>query len=164
MCSGGARPIAPPDIEEHSVSYAKFAPITGSLFARKGEAAPSLSAKRSFGWAAEIDPVPQHFREPAHEPLPQPVAQHAPDHQDICDAVAKPLPITEKHRRIVVSFSPSEFERLGIAAVKKGLTRHDLVRVTINLYLQRLATELNSRCACLNGGEVSRCNGAIHED
>jgi hypothetical protein len=48
--------------------------------------------------------------------------------------------------------SPCEFERLGIAAVKKGLSRHDLVRDTVNAFLARLAAEMDHRCACLDGG------------
>ncbi len=147
------------------MSYAKFAPITAGLLARKGEAAPSFGTKRPVAWTSELpalrEPVrdiPASFAtgtEFAHvENVP---AQHdnIPAHQS--GVVSKSASAPEKPRRVVVSMSPCEFERLGIAAVKKGVSRHDLVRDTVNAYLAQLASELNHSCACLQDG--SHCGG-----
>ena len=140
------------------MSYAKFAPITASLLARKGEAAPSFGTKRPVAWTSELPAL----REPVRDIPPSFVTgsefahvETTPVQHDV--AAPKPTAAPEKPRRVVVSMSPCEFERLGIAAVKKGVSRHDLVRDTVNAYLARLATELNHSCACLQDG--SHCAG-----
>jgi hypothetical protein len=137
------------------VSYAKFAPITEGLLARKGEAAPSFGTKRTVDWMSELPAI----REPVRDVPPSfatgtefaHVERAAPEHAMVAPKLA---PTAEKPRRVVVSMTPCEFERLGIAAVKKGVSRHDLVRNTVNDYLARLAVEMN-RCACLDDG--SQC-------
>jgi hypothetical protein len=154
------------------LSYAKFAPITGTLLARKGEAMPSLGAKRSFGWAHDTLPVRDTTpaKEVYREIPPAPTTQIAPPEparfpmpvEEIHVAAPKPHSVFEKPRRIVVSFTAAEFERLGIAAVKKGISRHDLVRDTMDGFLKRFAADLSAPCACLNGGEGNCCNGAGH--
>jgi hypothetical protein len=114
--------------------------MTASLLARKGEAAPSLETKRALDWMSDVArDVP---RERIVRPPPV-TARH------IHDAHPQPAPTIKKTRRIVVSLSDCEFERLGIAAVKKGVNRHELVRDTMNDYLARLAADMNGRCACL---------------
>ncbi len=144
------------------MSYAKFAPITAGLLARKGEAAPSFGTKRPVAWASDL-PAP---REPARD-VPVSFAtgsEFAPVEKTSSESpahVSKAVPVGEKPRRVVVSLSPCEFERLGIAAVKKGLSRHDLVRDTVNAYLARLAIEMNC-CACLDDG--SQCAGLRVKD
>ncbi len=144
------------------MSHAKFAPITAGLLARKGEAAPSFGTKRPIAWTSELPAL----REPVRD-IPPSFAtgtefvhlEHAaPQHATIAPKLAAPQ---EKPRRVVVSLSPCEFERLGIAAVKKGVSRHDLVRDTMNAYLARLAAEMNL-CACLNDG--SQCTTACVKD
>lgn len=144
------------NIEEPLVSYAKFAPITANLLARKGEAAPAFGTKRSLGWTSDLSAL----REPVRDTPPSfatgtefvHVESAAP--QQVI-AASKLASTPEKPRRVVVSMSPCEFERLGIAAVKKGVSRHDLVRDTVNAYLARLASEMDHRCACL--GDGSQC-------
>jgi hypothetical protein len=135
------------------LSYAKFSPITASLLARKGEAAPSLAAKRAVDWTSDAPAVFEPLREIRAAFATAPESPH-PEH-----AFANPEPAHIAHkRRIVVSLDPCEFERLGIAAVKKGMGRPDLVRAVMNDYLARLASELNGRCACLRDG--SQCTGS----
>lgn len=130
------------------MSHARFAPITGSLLARKGEAAPSLETKRPMDWMIDS---PRDFAK-------ERTAAVGLERLERLIAPSEALSAIRKPRRIMVSLSDCEFERLGIAAVKKGVSRHDLVRDTMNLYLDRLATEMNGRCACLADG--SRCCGA----
>jgi hypothetical protein len=145
------------------LSYAKFAPITAGLLARKGEAAPSFGTKRPVAWTSELPAM----HEPVRDIPPSFVTgmefapvETTPLQHDI--VVPKSASVFEKPRRVVVSMSPCEFERLGIAAVKKGLSRHDLVRDTVNAYLARLAAEMDHRCACLDGG--SQCVIACAKD
>jgi hypothetical protein len=137
------------------LSYAKFAPITAGLLARKGEAAPSFGTKRPVAWTSDLPAI----REPVRDIPPSFATGMEFSHIESvpaqhCEIVPKTAHIAEKPRRVVVSMSPCEFERLGIAAVKKGVSRHDLVRDTVNAYLAQLAVEMK-RCACLDDG--SQC-------
>ena len=139
------------------MSYAKFAPITASLLARKGEAGPSFGTKRPAAWTSEAPAMCEPVRD-----IPASFAtgtEFAPVRVTSGIApVSNPSPVVEKPRRVVVSLSPCEFERLGIAAVKKGMSRHDLVRDTVNAFLVQLATELSHSCVCLRDG--SHCAAA----
>jgi hypothetical protein len=140
------------------VSDAKFAPMTASLLARKGEAAPSMGVKRALDWTSEVATLRKpvwEFRTPSViRPEIARVENNGapPEIARLENNGAPPAAAASRRRRIVVSLNPCEFERLGIAAVKKGMTRHELVRETMNAYLDRLASELNHHCACLQGG------------
>ena len=52
-------------------------------------------------------------------------------------------------RRIVLSLSPREHEKLGIAAVKEGVPRNQLVRAALDSYLDRLLQTYGASCSCL---------------
>ena len=146
------------------MSYGKFAPITSGLLARKGEAGPSLGAKRSVTWTSELPAIHEPVRDIPHSVahIADTIPHEAPASHELTATSGKPaLAPGEKPRRIVVSFNHCEFERLGIAAVKKSTTPHNLVRDTMNEFLQRLAEELDNRCACLNGGSPC-CGGQGH--
>ena len=58
----------------------------------------------------------------------------------------------EKLRRIVVSVTQDELERLSIAAIKKGANRHDIVRAALNSYFCKLSAEFPQPCSCMEGG------------
>jgi hypothetical protein len=125
----------------------RFAPITSSLLARKGDAMPSAAVanavKPSLFWSRETPPAPPPLAEPPH-PAPLPPSPEGP---------AKP-------HRMVVMLTPNEFERLGIAAVKKNLTRHQIVRAALDTHLDRLKREYGG-CGCMaNGGSCSNGCGA----
>lgn len=125
------------------MSQTKFAPITSSLLARKGDAVPSaLPVKPSLFWARNDAP-------------PQPVDYSVP-------AVRSPgSPQTAKLHKMLVAISALQFEKLGIAAVKKGVTRHQIVRIALELHLERLKRE-NSDCGCLaTDGSCTQDCGAV---
>ncbi len=136
------------------MSYAKFAPMTANLLARKGEAVPSLETKRPMAWMSEL---PTQRGPDCDRRASIGIGLETTPHEDTV-VIAKPAPIVRKSRRIVVSLDPCEFERLGIAAAKKGIDRHELVRETMNRYLLRLAAQLNHRCVCLR--DDSQCGGS----
>jgi len=112
------------------VSSAKFAAITASLLARKGDATPSV-----------VVPVKAPPR-PALVPR---------DDQPFASAPRQP-DNPEKLRRIVVPITQEELERLCIAAIKKGTKRHDIVREALGDYFRKLSAELPYPCACMEGG------------
>jgi hypothetical protein len=130
------------------MSHARFAPMTASLLASKGRAEPSRvngGAKhplfKMFG--AHPAELAKAFAEPAVLPLPADEG-HASD--------AGP-PHPGKPRRVMVAFTAEEYERLGIAAVKRNVSRHQLVREAMDLYFQRLERELSAQCSCLSGAQ-----------
>jgi hypothetical protein len=111
------------------VSSAKFASITASLLARKGDAAPSV-----------VVPVKAPPR-PALVPRDDHAFPSQPQNPDN----------VEKLRRVVISITHEELERLNIAAIKKGATRHDIVRGALYDYFRKLSAELPRPCACMEG-------------
>ena len=112
------------------MSQPRFTPITSNLLARKGDAVPSeVAPKPSLYWTQ--DDVSAVTKKPK-------------------PAVDKP-PLVAKPHRLMVTLSPSEFEILGIAAVKRGVTRHQLLREAFDLHLERLQREFNE-CDCMMSG------------
>ena len=105
------------------MSSAKFASITSSLLARKGEARP---------WAQ---------LEPSQPPPPvwrgdMPAAMAPP-----------PPPPPAKDRSCSVRMSAHDYERLGILAVKSASTRQKLLKDALAQFLAGKAQDY--ACACL---------------
>jgi hypothetical protein len=111
------------------VSSTKFAAITASLLARKGDAAPSIVAPAA--------PMPR----PALVPRGNQAFVFEPPQTDNA----------EKLRRVMVRITPEELERLDIAAIKKGTKRHDIVRGALDDYFRKLSAEFPQPCACMEG-------------
>jgi hypothetical protein len=114
----------------------KFAAITSSLLARKGEAAP---------WA-DNDRAPLDWRTAAPPP---PVMASPPPR-----AVAVPsLPLTapDQVKRCTVKLSHRDYERLGIMAVKKDVTRQQFLQSALSRVLDELAHEFPTGCSCIGG-------------
>jgi hypothetical protein len=123
------------------VSSAKFAAITANLLARKGDAAPSLVA-----------PV---------RPPPRPALVQRDDQPLSSEARQPNNP--DKLRRIMVSMTSEELEKLDIAAIKKSTSRHDIVRGALNDYFRKLSAELPHPCACMEGDPAVRARHAESE-
>ena len=121
------------------MSNPRFAPMTSSLLARKGDATPS-GVKPSLFWTRDVPP-------PAPPPPPPPAALSLPH--------TAPLPPGPpdgaKPHRMMVTLTASEFEKLGIAAVKKGLTRQQVLRIGLDAHLERLKREYGG-CGCMAMG------------
>lgn len=104
------------------MSSAKFASITASLLARKGEARPWTSDAAlavPLSWQDE-------FRAARSEP-----PSSAPGKQRACS----------------VRMSAQDYERLGILAVKANVTRQQLLKDALNQFLAAKARDY--ACACL---------------
>jgi hypothetical protein len=142
------------------MSNPRFSPITSDLLARKGDATPStLATKPSLFWRRAAAPVAEPLR-PAAEPVrpaaeparPAPDLRMAPDLRRTPEpppaAAPPPLPDGPRPHKMMVTLSAGDYEKLGIAAVKKGLTRHQLLRVAIDLHLERLKREYGG-CGCM---------------
>ena len=124
------------------MSSPRFAPITSNLLARKGDAVPSsMAGKPSLFWARQDAPPP-------------PIAMDAPR---LAPLPPGPPEIGKPHR-MMVTLSAAEFEKLGIAAVKKGVTRHQVVRSALDAHLERLKREYGG-CGCMAQPSQSQCGG-----
>jgi hypothetical protein len=121
------------------VTQQKFAAITSNLLARKGDArpwqAPSYEPRRLVINSATRSDIGTHANS---EPKPS-----APE-------TTPPRPQVERTRRFSLLLSPEEFKSLGIAAVKRGVSRQQLLRAAIESYLGDTADTLSGRCDCLS--------------
>jgi hypothetical protein len=115
------------------MSSARFASITAGLLARKGEARP---------WSQQdtVAPPPPIWRSevraaPAMSPPPPPV----------------------KDRSCSVRMSAHDFERLGILAVKRGVTRQQLLKDALAEFLMSKAKDYG--CACLGACDRGCADG-----
>lgn len=123
------------------MSQSRFTPITSNLLARKGDAAPSAVAGKPAFIRANGSAVPLVGGEQPGRPSETPAS-----------------PDGAKTHRMMVTLSASEFEKLGIAAVKKGVTRHQMVRTALDLYLEQLRREFGTcTCMTLDGTCMAGC-------
>jgi hypothetical protein len=159
---------------ELKVNDSKFAPVTSALIARKGFAAPSVLAapKTAALWEqetfalqsrSELTDMPRLVVNAgkAAQPTVASAAPAAPvvkaasparDPQPAEAGAAAPVaaaPDAPKPRRIMVMVPAGDVERLAIAAIKKGKTRHEIVKEALDAYFQRLAFEFSEPCQCM---------------
>lgn len=122
------------------MSQPRFAPITASLLARKGSAVPSAMLKTA----------------------PSPLAP-APEVEKVQIKAAPPLPVAESEfaqdamahdpfrpKKLFLALTHDEHDRLAIAAVKTGLTKHQVIRDALDAYFEQLARDMHEDCHCLS--------------
>jgi hypothetical protein len=118
------------------MSSAKFASITASLLARKGEAQP---------WNPVGMAEPERLTPTWRTRLPE-------------AAMAPPPPPPGKDKSCSVRMSAYDFERLGILAVKSDTTRQQLLKEALAQFLAAKAQDFG--CACL-GACNSNCGSEV---
>ena len=121
------------------MSRNKFAAITSSLLARKGEAAPWRDTA-PVAWPPAVVVDGPHFVAPE-----TPCVAH--------ETNAAPLK-SDALKRCTVRLTRREYEKLGILAVKKNLTRQQLLQAALGEVLAGMAQTCAPDCGCLNS-----CNG-----
>ena len=89
--------------------------------------------------AQQVDPLLLRHAMALHHP-------HDPHHDD-----------PEKPKKLFVAMSYGEFERLAIASLKIGLSKHEIVRDALDYYFDQIARDLGTPCACIGGHD--RCAG-----
>jgi hypothetical protein len=151
------------------MSRPKYAPITSSLLVRKGEAKPWIAPRPEF-FEFHTD-AHSTVEMPAYDSTfdEHPAAQHGlynGAHRDTHYVKpAEPVwhkphdPTHDEHtKRCTIRLSPAEYERLGIVAVKKEISRQQVLRQAIEHYLAEARAEYQSACGCLaNGGCTKGC-------
>ena len=155
----------------------KFAQITASILARKGEAMPSLiddeaSSVPDFR-AVEPRPPQPKIAEPPHISWASELG-HA-FVADITSGKQLPKKTTRKSapraasdtdtKKLFLKVSARDNERLEIAAVKLGATRNELLKNAVLSYLDKLTQEFGNRCGCIAGrsGEGEACCTEMEE-
>ncbi len=139
------------------MSEPRFAPITTALLARKGHAVPTTVVPRQMPWEREVivqgEEDEPAFRLISATPEASSDTHEAPKiraHRD-----------SERPHKVRVSLSDAEFERFGLAAVKRGVTRHQILRDALNNYVNRLMQEYGNSCACIGG--AANANGCCQD-
>jgi hypothetical protein len=112
------------------MSSPRFAPITASLLARKGEAQPWKQVGKAPVEAAYVEKVAAIPWQP-----------YTPE------AEMAPPPSPGKDRACSIRMSAHDYERLGILAVKKDTTRQQLLKEALAEFLAAKAQDYG--CACL---------------
>src|SRR5262245_25802076 len=110
------------------MTQSKFAPVTASLLVRKGEAAPSpvtTQPPAAVTWLSDVS---------RGTPSPNGLEHKFVFHQSEPDVDHG----TEKLRRIVLNLTQHEYETLGLVAVKKNSTRHQLAQEAMDAYFDWL--------------------------
>lgn len=122
----------------------KFAPVTAALLARKGEARPW-----SFG-GTEVRPEPNLELFSPHS-VPPGISQeeHA---NDASPPGAFALPRTgDGMRRLTLRLTQTDYERLGLIAAKRDVTRQRLLHQMLQDFLASAAHAYGNRCGCIGG-------------
>ena len=124
----------------------KFAPITGALLARKGEARPWAHADSTNGHSPEpvvgffSRPSPmfgQAVNEQANDPAPSP-ALAFPQSQDGI-------------RKLTLRVSQVDYECLGLVAAKRDITRQRLLHQMLDQFIASAVDEYGAACGCIGG-------------
>ena len=146
----------------------KFASLTAELLVRRGGARPSPGATASIinlPLPHALKPRPER-PEPADvltaarekEPREQGAAaeETTPSRTGREASCGKPPPSPPrpptKPRRLMVTLTGEEFETLGHMSVKKGATRHQLLRNAVDEYMALLGEEYGGDCQCIYTG------------
>lgn len=134
------------------IDESKFASLSANMLVRKGDAEPSQirRARRQKGAA------------PANSDKAggKPAEHHTPDRAGEADdsELLAPYGVFDhtvhqsghkKQHRIMIVLTEEEHETLGIVAVKKGFTRHQVLRKALDGYLEWLVDEYGGRCRCV---------------
>lgn len=139
------------------MSAGRFASLTPNLLVRKGEAAPSFIAPgvpRPFGRPlerAEARAAPPPL-EPGHVYHPSVSASRAETYAGQAPHELTRSASSDKPRRMMVTLTPVEYETLGLIAVKRCTTRHQLLRSALDEYLEAVVEECGGACHCIGSG------------
>lgn len=128
----------------------KFAPITAALLARKGEARP-------WGYDGAEAAVEPHARFFSPHPTNAPPLREG--HAN--DAPPAPVAFAFPHsgdgtRRLTLRVSQTDYERLGLIAAKRDVTRQRVLHQMLDDFLSGAANEY-AQCGCI-GGSCQRCD------
>ncbi len=123
----------------------KFAPVTAALLARKGEARPwgyedaEAMSELNAGFFSRRAATPR-----------SPHEEHANDASPPSVAVASSQ-TGDGMRRLTLRVSQADYERLGLIAAKRDVTRQRLLHQMLDDFLAGAAHEYGTQCGCIGG-------------
>jgi hypothetical protein len=145
------------------IDESKFGRLTADLLVRKGDAEPSgIRRARRKNRAAPLSLVAaeqsteQAGDETAAESDADDDTELLPPYDVFEHTVTQASP--KKQHRIMIVLTDEEHETLGILAVKKGYTRHQVLRKALDGYLEWLVDEYGTRCRCVSSTCSSGCD------
>ena len=124
--------------------------MTAALLARKGEAAPSVVAGQIGPKGIELVSA-KSFVQALNRPKTQALAKQDTTVPHSAPR-ATPGVVAGTKRRVMLTLTIEEFERVGIAAVKRNVTRQQFARDALFAYLSAMALE-HEDCACIATGK-----------
>jgi hypothetical protein len=129
------------------MSRPRYAPITSNLLVRKGDAKP-------WNMPSALDFAPRATEE---TPAPRPWDNDPPPHRPPAPSDGGNVFGGEHDKRCTLKLTHRDYERLGIIAVKKEVSRQQVLRQAIEHYLAAAAQEYRSACGCLGGACRGGC-------
>lgn len=129
------------------MSNRKFAAMTGSLLARKGEASPS---------SEPYFVVPSIMREVTRD-VARDVRQAPVEMPPQMEAA--PARSAEASHKIAMRLSEAQHLRLRVAAAQMQVTRQTLLAAALDHYLATVCASGRPDCACLRGEGGCGCAG-----
>ena len=139
------------------MSRQRFTPVTSNLLVRKGEAKPWRAKASDLDQYSDFAPRPQNLPE-----APDGDYRHSPDYRRWEPAPETKVGVESKHhehsdhvvsddhgKRCSIRLSHEEYERIGIVAVKRNISRQQVLRQAIDNYLDDARREFQSTCGCL---------------
>lgn len=133
------------------MSHHKFAAITGSLLARKGEAGPSAAPRRDAPepWRALPPRVMEEAPAARAENAPMPFARTVPQ--------AAPALGEGALRKVALRLTEEQHRRMRVVAAQLQMTHQALLAAALESHLANLCDGRLSACSCL--GKDKSCGG-----
>tara|TARA_R110000868_G_scaffold350521_1_gene611772 strand:- start:1380 stop:1763 length:384 start_codon:yes stop_codon:yes gene_type:complete len=122
------------------MSTTKFASVTGSLLARKGEAGPS----------ADRQALEERWR-------PRDAAMSAPVRAPV--VVSSESVAAEASLKVALRLTEAQHFRLRVAAAQLQVSRQSLMSAALDHYLATVCAAAVPSCRCLRAAEVSNVKG-----
>jgi hypothetical protein len=140
-----------------NIDETKFGRLTADLLVRKGDAEPS-DIRRPRKRKSEAPPLNLVTSDPSPAEQPDQPAPAGDTELLLPYGVFEHTAVQaapKRQHRIMIVLTEEEHETLGILAVKKGYTRHQVLRKALDGYLEWLVDEYGTRCRCIS----STCSG-----
>jgi hypothetical protein len=142
------------------IDESKFGQLSADMLVRKGDAEPSeiRRARRKKGEPPALNVVASNGEsaEPQDEPPEDDDSELLPPFGVFEHTVSQTAP--KKRHRVVIALSEEEHETLGILAVKKGFTRHQVLRKALDAYFEWLTDEYGPHCRCVASTCSKECD------
>ena len=146
------------------MSQPKFASITGSLLARKGEAGPSADRRALLErWHPQSAPTEVALPPPPPMPKPPVVPRpEAPPMQAVAApkvpaAVAPSASSSGASVKIALRISEAQHFRMRVAAAQLQVSRASLMSAALDHYLATVCAAGVPECRCLKASKACGC-------